>query len=66
MQITVPLSVESLEFILIRWKLAEEFASNLRPDSIGEGALRSLLQIDIPALFFEIIRLRPELDMTAR
>ncbi len=51
-----------LQHFLIRWKLAEEYLSDLPETGItADYALRNLLTKDIPMLARELVRLRPEL-----
>jgi hypothetical protein len=52
----------SIEEIMIRWTLAEEYLAQLNMSSLpGENALRVLVRQDVPSLLHEVIRLRPYL-----
>ena len=55
-----PLDGSSLQAILIRWKLAEQFLLSDNEDT-GKMALHVLVSRDLPVLFRELTRLRPEL-----
>jgi hypothetical protein len=53
---------DSIEEIMIRWTLAQEYLTQLNMSSLpGENALRVLVRQDVPSLLNEIIRLRPYL-----
>ena len=55
-----PLDAITLEAILIRWKLTEQYLLN-ETDDTGKMALHVLVSTDLPSLFRELLRLRPEL-----
>lgn len=59
---TEPIDWNSLQAVMIRWKLAEQFLSDT-PEAIETGrmALHVLIYRDFPALLREVIRLRPDL-----
>jgi hypothetical protein len=53
---------DAVEGIIIRWRLAQEYVTDLHMNSLpAERALRVLIRQDVPNLMKEIIRLRPEL-----
>jgi hypothetical protein len=53
---------DAVEGIIIRWRLAEQYVTDLDMGSLpSEQALLSLIRQDVPNLLKEIIRLRPEL-----
>jgi hypothetical protein len=53
---------DAVEGIIIRWRLAEQYVTDLDMDSLpSEHALLALIRQDVPNLLREIIRLRPEL-----
>jgi hypothetical protein len=53
---------DSIEEIMIRWTLAQEYLAQLNMSSLpGENALRVLVSQDVPSLLNEIMRLRPYL-----
>ncbi|MBV9267339.1 MAG: hypothetical protein JO061_14300 [Acidobacteriaceae bacterium] len=57
-----PLDSSSLQAMLIRWKLAEQYI--LDPPEAGDAgkmALHVLLSHDVPVLIRELMRLCPEL-----
>jgi hypothetical protein len=57
-----PLDSSSLQAILIRWKLAEQYILDVPGSSeAGEMALHVLLSHDVPIIIRELTRLRPEL-----
>ena len=62
-----PLDRASLEAIMIRWKLAENYLLD-EPDApeAGKMALHVLVSHDFPMLVKELSRLRPELSLTGR
>jgi hypothetical protein len=52
-----------IEGLIIRWRLAEEYVTDLVMGSMpAEHALLFLIRQDVPNLLKEIIRLRPELQ----
>jgi hypothetical protein len=52
-----------IESVIIRWRLAEEYVTNLVMGSLpAEHALLVLIRRDVPSLLKEIIRLRPDLQ----
>ncbi len=54
---------DSIEGLIIRWRLAEEYVTDLVMGSLpAEHALLVLIRRDVPSLLQEIIRLRPELQ----
>jgi hypothetical protein len=53
---------DAVEGLIIRWRLAEQYVTDLDMDSLpSEHALLTLIRQDVPNLLKEIIRLRPEL-----
>jgi hypothetical protein len=52
---------EEMKRIMIRWRLAEEYLSELDQSLPSEHALRVLVRQDVPSLLKEVIRLRPDL-----
>jgi hypothetical protein len=53
---------ESIQEIVRRWKVAEEYLSYLDIELLPrEHALRVLVRQDVPSLLKEVIRLRPDL-----
>lgn len=60
--VPAPIDSNSLQALMIRWKLAEQFISD-NPDAIETGnmALRVLIEQDLPTLIHEVLRLRPDL-----
>jgi hypothetical protein len=53
---------DSIEEIMIRWTLAQEYLAQLNMSSLpGENALRVLVGQDVPSLLNEVISLRPDL-----
>jgi hypothetical protein len=52
---------EEMKRIMIRWRLAEEYLSDLDNSLPSEHALRVLIRQDVPSLLKEVIRLRPDL-----
>jgi hypothetical protein len=52
---------EEMNRIMIRWRLAEEYLSDLDNSLPSEHALRVLIRQDVPSLLKEVIRLRPDL-----
>jgi hypothetical protein len=54
---------EWLASLVIRWKLSEQYISEIDMDSLPEEhAIRHLVHSDFPVLIRELTRLRPELD----
>lgn len=52
---------DSILEIMIRWRVAEEYLSNLDIEVLrSEHALRVLIGQDVPNLLKEVIRLRPD------
>ena len=59
---SVTFDQDSIEEIMIRWTLAQEYLGELNMSSLpGENALRVLVRQDVPSLLNEIMRLRPYL-----
>ena len=52
---------EEIKRMMIRWRLAEEYLSELNHLLPSEHALRVLVRQDVPSLLKEVIRLRPDL-----
>jgi hypothetical protein len=55
-----PLDSTTLQAILIRWKLAEQFLLT-QSDEAGKMAIHVLISSDLPVLFRELLRLRSDL-----
>jgi hypothetical protein len=57
-----PIDSTSLQALMIRWKLAEQFLFD-NPDAAetGKMALHVLICRDFPTLIRELVRLRPDL-----
>jgi hypothetical protein len=56
------LGQDSIQEIVTRWKVAEEYLSYLEIELLPpEHALRVLIRQDVPSLLKEVIRLRPDL-----
>jgi hypothetical protein len=52
--------------LLIRWHLSEAFLATVRLDEVPEeNALRTIITRDLPILIKEVLRLRPELNISA-
>jgi hypothetical protein len=60
-----PLDGSSLQAVMIRWKLAEQYLLE-SPESveIGKMALHVLVSHDVPVLLRELTRLRPDLSIS--
>lgn len=57
-----PIEMSEFENMMIRWQLAGEYLHANNPqEGTGELALRALVSRDVPILFREVTRLRPEL-----
>jgi hypothetical protein len=52
---------EEMKRIMIRWRLAEEYLSEIDNSLPNEHALRVLVRQDVSSLLKEVIRLRPDL-----
>jgi hypothetical protein len=51
---------DSIEEIMIRWTLAQEYLAQLNMSSLpGENALRVLVRQDVPSLLREVIPFAP-------
>jgi hypothetical protein len=60
--VSPPFDQDAVEGVIFRWRLAEEYVTNLEMDSLpSEHALLALIRHDVPEMLKEIIRLRPEL-----
>ena len=60
-----PLDGSSLQAVMIRWKLAEQYLlENPESEEIGKMALHVLISHDVPVLLRELTRLRPELSIS--
>ena len=58
-----PLDPSSLQAIMIRWKLAEQYLMETSESGeLGKMALHVLVSHDLPVLLREVTRLAPELS----
>jgi hypothetical protein len=55
------LDQEEIKRIIIRWRVAEEYLSDLNDSLPSEHAIRVFVGQDVPSLLKEVIHLRPDL-----
>jgi hypothetical protein len=52
---------EEIKRIIIRWRVAEDYLSDLNDSLPKDHAIRILVGQDVPSLLKEVIHLRPDL-----